>query len=310
MGIAASRSQAALLKQSENLLGKDDLEKLERSWERVSYGNRLDARGFQRALFGSFVMMPNSVSNCVFNAFVSGAGVRAEMDWNQFLCGTAILLRGTHEARAALLFQVYDTKKLGYLSRSRLASFLTVIYDGGPNNGADAGGSIPNELATLYDLGEPEHCRRSGELEPDEFTARVRFDGKQLVTRWVDELCEHVLEGASPHVLALDRYYFPSLDVAGLAHRRGVDPQRVAALERIFVQALRDTASAANAPPPPPLSSSSLSSSSSSFSSPLLPSSSSSLSLLELFSASAADSFVDSLPVWGSTSFSLSQSSW
>lgn len=89
-----------------------------------------------------------------------------------------MLLRGSHDQRAGLLFQIFDTRNLGYLERSRLAKFLSVIYEGGAD-GAEAGGSIPHALAEMYDRGS-EALRRFGELEPDEFAMRVRFDGKQV----------------------------------------------------------------------------------------------------------------------------------
>jgi hypothetical protein len=40
------------------MLGQDTVAKLEAAWGRiVGQGQRIDARGFQKALFGSFVMM-------------------------------------------------------------------------------------------------------------------------------------------------------------------------------------------------------------------------------------------------------------
>ena len=63
MGIAASRSLAAQVKQAEQLLGREDVLRLEKCWERISIGNKLDIRSFQRALFGSFVMMVCSIQS-------------------------------------------------------------------------------------------------------------------------------------------------------------------------------------------------------------------------------------------------------
>ena len=132
--------------------------------------------------------------------------------------------------------QIFDTRNLGYLERSRMARFLSVIYEGGAD-AADSGGSIPAALAEMYDnAGEP--TRRSGELEPDEFAARVRFDGRQLVTRWLDALAAAILEPPSSHVVALDRYFSPQLDVRAVARRRQLDPSVVAGLERRFYQSL------------------------------------------------------------------------
>jgi len=179
---------------------------------------------------------PPTLSNCVFNAFVSGGGTRVEIEWQQFLAGVAVLLRGTHHQRADLLFQIYDTKKQGYLERSRLARFLSVIYEGGAD-GAEVAGSIPQALAHMYDVGM---TRRAGEVELDEFIARVKFDGKQLVTRWLDALAAAVLEEPPSHVAALNRYFSPALDVRGIARRRKMDPNQVLNLEKRFYEALRD----------------------------------------------------------------------
>jgi len=66
------------------------------------------------------------------------------------------------------------------------------------------------------------------------------------VTRWLEVLADVVLEGPSLHVVALDDYFSPKLDVRGVAQRRRMDPQRVAALERRFYHALREQENAAD----------------------------------------------------------------
>lgn len=168
---------------------------------------------------------------------MSGGGTRVEIEWQQFLAGVAVLLRGSHHQRAELLFQIYDTKKQGYLERSRLARFLSVIYEGGAD-GAEVAGSIPQALAHMYDVGM---TRRAGEVEIDEFVSRVKFDGKQLVTRWLDALAAAVLEEPASHVVALDRYFSPALDVRGIARRRKMDLNQVLSLEKRFYEALRNS---------------------------------------------------------------------
>jgi Ca2+-binding EF-hand superfamily protein len=190
-----------------------------------------------------FCPQPPTLSNCIFNAFVGGGGTRVEIDWPQFLTGAAVLLRGSHDQRADLLFQIYDTKKQGYVERSRLARFLSVIYEGGAD-GAEVAGSIPQALALMYDAGL---TRRSGEVEGDEFVSRVKFDGRQLVTRWLDAVAAAVLEGPASHVLALDRYYSPALDVRGIARRRKMNPSDVLSLEKRFYVALRTAADSTTA---------------------------------------------------------------
>lgn len=238
MGPASSRATGVPSKEAGLILGQSDLILLEQAFDRVSHGRKLDAKAFQRAVFGSFIMMPTALSNCIFNAFTNGAGPKVELDWEQFRSGMVVLLKGDHEMRAGLLFQIFDTRRLGYLERSRLARFLSVIYEGSAD-GMAAGGSIPQALDEMYS-GE---LRRSGEVELDEFTQRVRFDGKQLVTRWLDELAHRVFEGTASHVVAINTYYSPTLDIRAVARRRKINPNRIVALERRFIDALRSEAS-------------------------------------------------------------------
>ena len=49
------------VKIAHEMLGPDTVTKLEAAWERIrGHGQRIDARTFQKALFGSFVMMVRS----------------------------------------------------------------------------------------------------------------------------------------------------------------------------------------------------------------------------------------------------------
>ncbi len=73
-----------------------------------------------------------------------------------------------------------DTKNQGYLERSRLAKFLSVVYEGSID-GADSGGSIPRALTEMFGPVRGLETRRLGELDVDEFTERVRFDGQQVL---------------------------------------------------------------------------------------------------------------------------------
>lgn len=57
MGQGTSKSLAAAAKEASQLLGKEELLKLERAFDRICHGGRLDAKSFQKSVFGSFIMM-------------------------------------------------------------------------------------------------------------------------------------------------------------------------------------------------------------------------------------------------------------
>jgi len=61
MGVSSSSSRISggvlPVKDAQTLLGPRDLAILEAGWRRMSLGQKLDAKTFQRALFSSFVSM-------------------------------------------------------------------------------------------------------------------------------------------------------------------------------------------------------------------------------------------------------------
>ena len=236
MGISSSKSLIVSLKEAQELLGEQDVRRLEEGWDRVSHGQqKIDQRTFQEAILGHVPMLPSALSNCIFNAFSgsSSSSVRAEMDFQQFLCGIAVLTRGSTDLRARILFRIFDIRKLGYLERARLENFLTVVYEKGEYP-FECNTSVSQALDHLfYDT------RRSGELEVDEFAHRVRFHEKEIVTKWIIMLAEACLEGPADHVVVLDRYFNPLLDRVTVAQRRRLGTNQISDLEQRFYECLR-----------------------------------------------------------------------
>ena len=166
--------------------------------------------------------------NCIFNAF--SAGSKAELTFQEFVSGVAVLVRGSHEQKARFLFSIYDARNLGYLERDRLNRFLSVIYD----DKAPREGGITRLVSKLYS-----GVLNAGELDPEEFTQRVVFDGKHPVTRWLDIIAASLLQGPDPHVVALDHYYNPALDIAGLTAQYGLRSDQLHQLRKRFMALVR-----------------------------------------------------------------------
>jgi|MDTB01.2.fsa_nt_gb Ca2+-binding EF-hand superfamily protein len=235
MGLSGSKSLLLPLKDAQGLLGDAEVKRLADGWNRISHGQqKIDQRTFQQALLGQFTMMPTALSDCIFNAFSGNASsARAEMDFHQFLCGVAVLTRGSDEMRARVLFRIFDIRRLGFLEHNRLSNFLMVVYEKGESS-RESSANVAHALDRLF-----YRTRRPGELEVDEFVQRVRFGEQELTTRWIIALADACLEGAAEHVVVLDRYFSPLLDALSVARRRRLGLTQVADLERRFYQCLR-----------------------------------------------------------------------
>jgi len=73
MGVSSSSSRlnggVLPLKEAQTLLGPHDMAVLEAGWRRMSLGQKLDAKTFQRALFSSFVSMVRGIER-IFDRIV------------------------------------------------------------------------------------------------------------------------------------------------------------------------------------------------------------------------------------------------
>eukprot|EP00618_Florenciella_parvula_P032256 CAMPEP_0119529918 /NCGR_PEP_ID=MMETSP1344-20130328/43829_1 /TAXON_ID=236787 /ORGANISM="Florenciella parvula, Strain CCMP2471" /LENGTH=353 /DNA_ID=CAMNT_0007569675 /DNA_START=193 /DNA_END=1250 /DNA_ORIENTATION=- len=222
MGLSSSRHMT--LKESQSILGPDYAATAE-GWRRIVPPSKttMDLKTFQRYVVGSYETMPPPIASCIFNGFSSSG--RGDLDFQDFVGGVAVLTRGNHEQRARLLFNIYDTRNVGYLDKDRLGRFLSVVYDDKIRENPGA----MRMLAKLYS-----GVARHGELDVDEFVARVVFDGRNLVTKWIQLVAAAFLERPHPHVSALESFYNPSLDVQSLARQYDARPEQVMVLGQRF----------------------------------------------------------------------------
>jgi hypothetical protein len=68
MGQGGSTKLAAANKEAEKLLSATEMTMLEKAWDRIGHGHKLDAKSFQKAVFSSFIMM---VGFSIFMSFLS-----------------------------------------------------------------------------------------------------------------------------------------------------------------------------------------------------------------------------------------------
>jgi len=226
MGIYASRALCTT-KEAQALLGASETRKIELAMKRLLDGKFFDLKIFHQHIIGPiFPTMPKVLVGCLFDAFDrNGKGMLQATD---LFCAIAILHRGTLEQRTRLLFEIYDTRKCGYLDKFELLKFLELVYLS--RKVPIAGGPDLATLSVVVNAIFARNRQNVREIDPLEFANQVSpMLARSLaqdddahpdpVTWWFVRLCRLILKFPDPGIVQLEQRYNPDLELQRVARR-------------------------------------------------------------------------------------------